>query len=54
LLWATLLGAWLFAEVPTRWTWVGAPVIIGSGLVIAWREHHLRRRAALSAVGAVP
>ena len=45
LLWATLLGAWLFAEMPTPWTWVGAPVIILSGLVIVWREHRLSRRA---------
>ena len=43
LLWATLLGFWLFTELPTPWTWVGAPVIIASGLVIVWREHRLRR-----------
>ncbi len=49
LLWATLLGAWLFSELPTPWTWVGAPVIILSGLVIVWREHRLARRAAVSA-----
>ena len=49
LLWATLLGAWLFSELPTPWTWVGAPVIILSGLVIVWREHRLARRAAVAA-----
>ena len=54
LLWATLLGAWLFAELPTPWTWIGAPVIVGSGLVIVWREHRLARRAALSALESVP
>lgn len=48
LLWATLLGVWLFSELPTPWTWVGAPVIIVSGLIIVWREHRLARRAALS------
>ena len=48
LLWATLLGAWLFSELPTPWTWVGAPVIVASGLVIVWREHRLARRAALA------
>ena len=53
LLWATLLGAWLFAEVPTSWVWIGAPIIIGSGLVIVWREHRLARRAALSAKAAL-
>ena len=50
LLWATMLGLILFAELPTPWTWLGAPLIIASGLVIVWREHRLARRAALSAV----
>lgn len=54
LIWAVLLGAWIFAEVPTLWIWVGAPVIIASGLVIVWREHRLARRAALSAATASP
>lgn len=54
LLWATMLGIWLFAELPTPWIWVGAPIIIGSGLVIVWREHRLARRAALSAATASP
>ena len=54
LLWATLLGAWLFAEMPTPSVWIGAPVIIGSGLVIVWREHRLQRRAALSAAAQTP
>lgn len=49
LLWATLLGVWLFSEVPSTSIWLGAPVIIASGLVIVWREHHLARRAALEA-----
>ncbi|QNN68639.1 DMT family transporter [Sphingomonas lutea] len=49
LLWATLLGAWLFSEMPTPSVWIGAPVIILSGLVIVWREHRLARRAALAA-----
>jgi drug/metabolite transporter (DMT)-like permease len=54
LLWALLLGAWLFAEAPTPWIWVGAPIIIASGLVIVWREHRLHRLAALSAEAATP
>jgi drug/metabolite transporter (DMT)-like permease len=54
LLWAVLLGAWIFGELPTPWIWVGAPIIIGSGLVIVWREHHLARRAALAAATASP
>jgi drug/metabolite transporter (DMT)-like permease len=48
LIWAMLLGAWIFGELPTPWIWIGAPIIIGSGLVIVWREHRLARQAALS------
>jgi drug/metabolite transporter (DMT)-like permease len=54
LLWALVLGSWLFGELPTPWIWVGAPIIIASGLVIVWREHRLHRRAALSAEAAAP
>jgi drug/metabolite transporter (DMT)-like permease len=52
LLWATMLGLVLFNQEPSRWTWLGAPIIIGAGLVILWREHRLR--IAGSAVAAVP
>ena len=41
LIWATLYGYLLFGVLPGPWTWVGAPVIIASGLYIVWRE---RRR----------
>ena len=54
LLWATLLGLWIFGELPTPWVWAGAPIIIASGLVIVWREHRLARRAAMSATLSVP
>jgi drug/metabolite transporter (DMT)-like permease len=40
--------------VPTPWIWIGAPIIIASGLVIVSREHRLHRRAALSAEAAAP
>lgn len=54
LVWAVLLGASIFGELPTPWIWVGAPIIVASGLVIVWREHRLHRRAALSAGTAAP
>jgi drug/metabolite transporter (DMT)-like permease len=44
LLWAALLGLWIFAESPSQSTWLGAPVIIASGLVIVWRERRLARK----------
>ena len=53
LLWAALLGMWLFAELPSHSTWLGALVIIASGLVIVWREHRLRRRISEAANEAV-
>lgn len=43
ILWAALLGWLLFGALPTWATLAGAPLIIGSGLYIVWREH-LRRR----------
>ncbi len=49
LIWSTLFGVWLFSEVPTPWTWVGAPVIVGSGLYIVWREHRIGRVNTLAA-----
>lgn len=48
LLWATAFGWWLFGTLPDAATWIGAPVIVGSGLAIAWREH-VRQRAATAA-----
>ena len=43
LFWATLYGWLLFEALPPTSTWFGAPLVIGAGLVIAWREHRLRR-----------
>jgi drug/metabolite transporter (DMT)-like permease len=43
LLWAGLLGAAIFDQLPSRWTWIGAPIVIAAGLVILWREQRLRR-----------
>ena len=35
---ATILGFLVFDDLPGVTTWIGASLIIGSGLVIAWRE----------------
>lgn len=48
LLWATILGTWLFAQTPTSGTWLGASVVIASGLVIVWREQRLAHRPRAS------
>lgn len=39
LVWATLYGWTIWGEVPSASTWLGAPLIIAAGAVIAWREH---------------
>lgn len=49
LIWSTLFGVWLFAEMPTAWTWIGAPIIVASGLYIVWRERKRMRTTTLVA-----
>ncbi|SCW82207.1 Uncharacterized membrane protein [Sphingobium faniae] len=39
IIWTTLLGWMLWGDWPMSTTWVGAALIIASGLYIAWREH---------------
>ncbi|MBU6268201.1 MAG: DMT family transporter [Sphingomonadales bacterium] len=43
LLWATLYGRFIWGDLPSATIWLGAPLIVASGLVIAWREHRLSR-----------
>ena len=50
LLWATLYGYLLFGVFPTPLTWLGAPIIVASGLYIVWREH---RRSQANTTAAV-
>ncbi|MBV8791129.1 MAG: DMT family transporter [Pseudolabrys sp.] len=51
MLWALLLGYWMFGELPTTLVYVGAAIVAGSGLFVIWRERQLglrRRREAES------
>lgn len=45
IVWATLFGIMLFAEIPDGWVIAGALVVAGSGLYIWHRESTLARRA---------
>ena len=38
ILWAAIYGAFFFAETPDRMTWIGAGIVIASGLYIVLRE----------------
>ena len=51
LIFAGIMGFLLFAELPDRYTLVGAAIIVGSTLYITYRETQLSRmhRAALAA-----
>ena len=44
LVWATLYGWLIWDRLPPAMTWIGAPLIIASGLLIVWREYVLHRR----------
>lgn len=49
LIWATLFGWLIWEELPPGSTWLGAPLVIAAGAVIAWREHLHNRRLAPTA-----
>ncbi len=42
LFWATLIGLYLFGEIPDLWTWVGGTIIVTSATYIAHREARSR------------
>jgi drug/metabolite transporter (DMT)-like permease len=46
LIWATIIGYVLFNDLPDLWTFVGAGVIIASGLYIIHREHRIKQTEA--------
>ncbi|HKU16314.1 MAG TPA: DMT family transporter [Steroidobacteraceae bacterium] len=41
---AILLGYLFFGEIPALSIWLGAPLIVGAGLLILWREYSLKRQ----------
>ena len=43
LVWTAMLGYWLFTEIPTLYTWIGATIIFSSGFYIAYRESVVAR-----------
>ncbi|GIK98649.1 MAG: hypothetical protein BroJett029_28580 [Alphaproteobacteria bacterium] len=51
LVWATLLGFAVFADLPDRWTVTGAVILAGSGLYVLYRERKLRQAEGAGASG---
>lgn len=43
IIWATLLGWLVFTTLPPATTWLGAPLVVISGIIIAWRERVVSR-----------
>jgi drug/metabolite transporter (DMT)-like permease len=41
MIWAFLLGYAVFGELPSAFVFVGAAVVVASGLYVIWREHKL-------------
>ena len=47
---AVALGYAFFDETPHLSVWVGAPLVIGAGLIILWREYRSSRMRAAPVV----
>jgi drug/metabolite transporter (DMT)-like permease len=45
---AIVIGYAFFDEIPALSIWIGAPLILASGLVILWREYYLRKQLSLA------
>ncbi|MBP5858297.1 DMT family transporter [Marivibrio halodurans] len=54
LLWSALIGYILWSEVPDARTWIGAAIIIGSGLFMLYRERKLAQAAGTTDGGQTP
>lgn len=44
MLWAVLLGYWMFGELPDPLVYLGAAIVAGAGLFVIWRERALGLR----------
>jgi drug/metabolite transporter (DMT)-like permease len=51
---SVLLGYLFFDEIPSLSIWLGAPLVVGAGLIILWREYYLKRQLLLASGAAPP
>ena len=47
---ATLLGWWVFGDLPDALKWLGIAIIISSGLYVIWRERQVNKAATIPPV----
>jgi S-adenosylmethionine uptake transporter len=45
MIWATVYGWLLFGQLPDFWTWIGAAIIVATGIYTLNRERLAARRA---------
>ena len=51
LIWALLFGWAVWGDLPVAATWLGAPLIVGAGLIVLWRERiHARAPSPTAAI----
>jgi drug/metabolite transporter (DMT)-like permease len=51
MLWALMLGYWMFGELPSALVYLGGAIVAGAGLFVSWRERQLGLRRAREAEG---
>ena len=44
LLWALLLGYWMFGELPDVYVYIGSTIVVAAGMFVIWRERQLIRQ----------
>ena len=44
LIWASIIGFYIFAELPDIWTWIGATFIFASVMYITYREAFIKQK----------
>ena len=44
---AIVLGYAFFEEIPSLSVWIGAPLIVGAGAIILWREYALKKQLSV-------
>ena len=51
MVWAFVLGYWMFGEVPTVYVYIGSAIVAASGLFVIWRERQLGLRREAESEG---
>jgi drug/metabolite transporter (DMT)-like permease len=54
MLWALVLGYWMFGELPSTLVYLGAAIVAGAGLYVIWRERQLGVQHANDMEGPLP